>query len=92
MGEDQHGGGRVTGSRVDQITVDQINVDRFDVANAAFWLAQVASWLADPDHAHWFAEDLWAGAGQDAGPPLTVIVGRAAAALRATLDADRTAR
>ena len=63
--------------------VDQITVDRFDVANAAFWLAQVACWLDDPDHADRFAGDLWAG--QDAGPPLTVIVGRAAAALRATL-------
>ena len=64
---------------------DPVVIDRFDLANAAFWLAQVARWLADPDHAHRFAHDLWAGAGE-AGPPLTVIVGRAAAALRTTLD------
>jgi hypothetical protein len=63
---------------------DQIAVDRFDVANASFWLDQVAGWLADPDHADRFASDLWPGF-TDTGPPLTVIVGRTAAALRTTL-------
>jgi hypothetical protein len=66
---------------------DTIVVDRFDVANAAFWLHHIACWLDDPDHAHQLACDLWADA-VDTGPPLTVIVGRAAAALRATLNAD----
>jgi hypothetical protein len=60
-------------------------VDRFDVANAAFWLGQVAGWLDHPDHAHQLAGDLWANA-VDTGPPLTVIVGQAAAALRNTLN------
>jgi hypothetical protein len=50
----------------------------------------VAVWLQVPAHAHQLADDLWAkptGA-VDTGRPLTVIVGRAAAALRATLNTD----
>lgn len=66
---------------------DTLVVDRFDVANASFWLDQVAAWLDDPDHAHRLAEDLWGNA-ENTGPPLTVIVGRAAAALRATLNRE----
>lgn len=66
---------------------DQVVVDRFDVANASFWLDQVAYWL-DTDHASRLAADLWPGV-VDTGPPLRVIVGRAAAALRAALDADQ---
>jgi len=64
----------------------QISVDEFDVANASFWLDQMAGWLADPDpdHGARLAADLWPGF-VDTGPPLTIIVGRAAAALRATL-------
>ena len=38
---------------------ETLTVDRFAVANAAFWLDQVAAWLADPDHADQFAGDLW---------------------------------
>lgn len=64
---------------------DTIVVDRFDVANAAFWLDQVAVWLDDPDHADQLAEDLWANA-VDTGVALTVIVARAAAALRTSLN------
>ncbi len=67
------------------MTPDMIMVDRFAVANAAFWLDQVAGWLDNPDHAHQLAEDLWVNA-VGAGPPLTVIVGRAAATLRNTLN------
>jgi hypothetical protein len=63
------------------MTRDMIIVDRFAVANAAFWLDQIASWLADPDHAEQLAGDLWPDV-SDAGTPLTVIVSRAAAALR----------
>jgi hypothetical protein len=72
------------------VTADRIVVDRFDVANAAFWLDMVALWLEVPDHAHQLACDLWAHPEPivDTGRPLTVIIGRAAAALRASLDAD----
>lgn len=63
---------------------DQINIDRFEVANASFWLDQVAVWLAEPDHADRLAADLWPGLA-DTGPPLTVILSRAATALRETL-------
>ncbi len=66
---------------------DTIMVDRFAVANAAFWLDQVAGWLDHPDHAHQLAEDLWPHV-NDAGPPLTVIVSRAAAALRVMVNTD----
>lgn len=60
-------------------------MDRFAVANAGFWLDQVAGWLDNPDHAHQLAGDLWPDV-SDAGPPLTVIVSRAAAALRGHAD------
>ena len=66
---------------------DTVMVDRFDVANASFWLDMVTRWLADPAHAHQLAVDLWDDT-VDADVPLTVIIGRAAAALRATLNAD----
>jgi hypothetical protein len=66
---------------------DTVTVDRFDVANASFWLDMVACWLSDPAHAHQLAADLWDDT-VDTGEPLTLIVGRAAAALRATLNAD----
>ena len=69
---------------------DTLLVDRFDVANASFWLDMVAAWLTDPAHAHPLAVDLWDDT-IDAGVPLTVIIGRAAAALRATLNADADA-
>jgi len=62
---------------------DQILVGRFDLANASFWLDQVASWL-ETDHADQLTADLWPGVA-DTGPPLTVIVSRAAAALREAL-------
>jgi hypothetical protein len=64
---------------------DTVVVDRFDVANAAFWLDMVACWVTDPAHAHQLADDLW-GDTVDTGVPLTVIIARAAAALRATLN------
>ena len=69
---------------------EHILVDRFDIANAAFWLDMVASWLEVPDHAHQLATDLWAHPEPivDTGRPLTVIISRAAAALRVSLDAD----
>lgn len=72
------------------MTPDHVLVDRFDVANAAFWLDMVAVWLADPAHADQLAVDLWDNpvAAGGTGRPLTLIVGRAAAALRASLDAD----
>ena len=63
---------------------DQISIDRFEVANASFWLDQVAVWLAEPGHADQLAADLWP-AMADTGPPLTVILGRAATALREAL-------
>ena len=66
---------------------DTVVVDRFDVANASFWLDQVACWLNDPTHADQLAVDLWDDT-VDAGVPLTVIIGRVAAALRATLNVD----
>lgn len=65
---------------------DTVRVDRFDLANAAFWLDMVAAWLDDPAHAHQLAADLWDDT-VDTGTSLTVIVGRSAAALRATLNA-----
>lgn len=65
---------------------DTLQVDRFDVANAAFWLDMVAAWLDDPAHASQLAADLWADT-VDTGVALTVILGQAAAALRATLNA-----
>jgi hypothetical protein len=67
---------------------DTLMVDRYDVANASFWLDMVAGWLTDPAHAHQLAADLWDDT-IDTDAALTVIIGRAAAALRATLnDAD----
>ena len=48
---------------------DQISIDRFEVANASFWLDQVAVWLAEPGHADQLAADLWP-AMADTGPPL----------------------
>jgi hypothetical protein len=68
--------------------IDQIVVDRFDVANASFWLDQVAAWLAEANHAERFAADQWpgfGGTGAGTGLPLQVIVGRAAQNLRAAL-------
>lgn len=64
---------------------DQVIVDRFDLANASFWLDQMAGWLAQPGHGDRLAADLWPGV-VEVGPPLRVIVGRAAAALRSALN------
>jgi hypothetical protein len=83
--------------------IDQIVVDRFDVANASFWLDQIAAWLAEADHAERFAADQWPGfdcshngnphaslSNNLSGTPLQVIIGRAAANLRTALrDDDR---
>lgn len=63
---------------------EQVAVDRFDVANASFWLDQVADWLGQGENAERLAADLWPGY-PDTGPPLQVIVGQAAACLRAAL-------
>ena len=73
------------------IRPDQIMVDRFDVANASFWLDQIAAWLAEDGHADRVAADLWPGT-LHTGPPLQVIVGRAAAALRGALHSNRDSR
>jgi hypothetical protein len=77
---------------------DQIVLDRFDVANASFWLDQIAVWLAEADHAERFAADQWPGfdcshnsshngnlSNNLSGTPLPVIIDRAAANLRAAL-------
>ena len=69
---------------------DTVVVDQFDVANASFWLDMVTRWLTDPAHAQQLAADLWDDT-VDTDVPLTVIIGRAAAALRATLNADADA-
>jgi hypothetical protein len=69
---------------------DTVVVERFDIANASFWLDMVACWLGDPAHARQLAVDLWDDT-LDADVPLTVIIGRAAAALRVTLNADADA-
>lgn len=66
------------------MTRAQVLIDRFELANASFWLDQVAAWLADAEHADQLAEDLWPGY-RDTGPPVSVIVGQAAAALRGAL-------
>jgi len=64
---------------------DQVVVDRFDVANASFWLDQVAAWLVEDSHADQLAADLWPGL-LDTGPPLRLILDQAAAALREALN------
>jgi hypothetical protein len=61
---------------------DKVRVDRFDIANASFWLDQLAGSLSEADNGDRFAADLRPGIVQTA-TPVRVIVGRAAAGARA---------
>ena len=69
---------------------EQLVIDRFPVANAEFWLAMTARWLAEPGNAERFATDLWGSPDTITGTPVQVIITEAAHQLRTVLDDPNT--
>lgn len=63
---------------------DHAGIHPIDLAQAAFWLGQLAGWLDDPDHASQFSWDLF-GTPDDYQPPLTVVIRGVTAPLTAAL-------